>query len=655
MGQIRIIKSLFASLIFLLGLNTQLLSQAQVSAIDTIVIQTTNIPLKSNETGRNVTVIPQVEIAKMSYTSLDDLLQYLPGIEVQSRNAFGAQGDISMRGATYTQVLVLINGMKINDPLTGHFNSYMPVTPAEIERIEVLRGAASAIYGADAVGGVINIITKSFRSEDNLRTDISGELNYGENKLVNTQQGMSVGNNKYYIGGGIYMNKSDGELVPENSLTDSTSLAAYNNFFDIRTVGISAGYKFNNQWNIQLRSAYDDRDFAARYFYTNSTFDKSVEATRNWWNQIKINNINENNSTDINLAFRAGTDEFVFSPDFPSTNLHNTQFWNLNVNHLRILSDRLSIKVGGQFDRRSIESTDRGNHNNIHFGGYAMGVFRAENGLNVTGSLRLDYDDNYKLEFTPQVNLSYNIDKLTLRASAGRSIRAADYTERFVSYNIESLSPGRSLGNPNLAAESSWSEEIGIDVQLARNWTIKATGFSRQSSNLIDYVPTLAEDIERNSNLNAGVSYFYANNITDVTTSGFELESWLSKKLGDRKTLSWSLGYTFLNTTNEEDVISVYISSHAKHLVTTNFILNLDKFDLSINGIYKQRTERFAEAINSTLAPSYTLWNARVGFRVTNNFGIQFQIHNLMNTEYQDFLGARMPGRWMMGGLKYKF
>jgi len=172
---------------------------------------------------------------------------------------------------------------------------------------------------------------------------------------------------------------------------------------------------------------------------------------------------------------------------------------------------------------------------------------------------------------------------------------------------------------------------------------------------LIDYVSTVAEDIDRNVNLTAGANYFYANNITDVTTVGFEIESWIRKELGNNKSMSWSLGYTFLNTSNDADVISVYISSHARHLLTTNFILNIDKFDLSINGLYKQRTERFAEAINSTLAPSYTLWNTKLGYNLTSNFGIQLQVHNVMNTTYQDFLGAKMPGRWMMGGLKYQF
>ncbi len=629
--------------------------QGQDNSLDTIVVQTTQIHQPIKQTGRNITVIQSEEIQSMSFTSLDDLLQYIPGIEVQSRNGYGAQGDITMRGATYTQVLVLVNGMKQNDPLTGHFNSSIPVTPSEIERIEVLRGAASAIYGADAVGGVINIITKGFTNASDDRNTFEGNLNYGKNGLVTAQQGFSIRKKKYFIGGGFSMNQSDGEIIPGVTIDTSTSLEEYRNYFDIKTVGLSAGYQFNDQWNLKVRSAYDDRDFAARYFYTNSSFDKSTEQTRNWWNQIQLSNIKENASTDIQFAYRYGTDKFIFSPDFPSTNEHSTGTANLNIHHLRIINERLSLKFGLQGDQRWIKSTDRGDHENIHFGTYAMAAYTSGSGLNLTGSIRLDYDDNYDFQFSPQLNASKVWNNFLLRASIGRSIRAADYTERFVSYNLDQLTPGRSLGNPNLAAESAWSEEVGVDWNFSKQFKIKATAFSRQSNNLIDYVPTLADDIERNSNLTLGSNYFFAQNITAVQTSGIELETWLTKSLGLNKSLNWSVGYTFLNTSNEADVISVYISSHARHLLTTNFLLTADKLNWSITGRYKMRNEAVAEGISAELAPSYMVWNTKLRYELFEHFGIQLQVSNIFDEQYADFLGAKMPGRWMTGGIGVRF
>ena len=629
--------------------------QAQInSAVDTVFVQSTRIPLTSRETGRNITVLRAAEIRQMPYTSLDDLFQYIPGIEVQSRNAFGAQADITMRGSTFTQVLVLIDGMKLNDPLTGHFNSYIPVTPAEIERIEILRGAASAMYGADAVGGVINIITKGFDGRPEREHSFAGQVNYGQNRLVNVQQGFSVNKQKHFLGGGFSMNQSDGQTIPGQTV-EGNQLEPYDNFFNLKTFGLSFGYRLNDNWQLKARTAYDDRHFNARYFYTTSPFDKSVETTRNWWNQLALSKTADRAKTDFRLAYRNGTDEFVFSPDFPSTNLHTTRFWNFNADHLHIINDRASVQFGVQADHRSIESTDRGNHRDGHAGLYAMGVLRPTSQWSLNGSLRFDYDANYGFEVSPQLNISYLMSKLSLRASVGRSIRAADYTERYVSFNLQDLTPGRSLGNPDLEAERAWSEEIGLDYHVSPEWTLKATGFLRQSGNLIDYVNTNEADIPNNSNLRDGADYFFASNITDVQTAGIEVESWLRKTVTPNLKVQWSLGYTFLNTTNEEDVISVYISSHARHLITTNLSLQANKFELAVNGLYKSRNARSAAAIDARLDPNYQVWNARLGYLVTPQFGLNLQVHNIFDENYQDILGAQMPGQWLMAGIKFAY
>ena len=621
--------------------------------IDTIQVRTTRLPLKAKETGRNISIVKGEDIQKMAITSLDELLQTIPGIEVQSRNGFGAQGDISMRGATYTQVQVLVNGMKLNDPLTGHFNSYIPVTPAEIDRVEVLRGAASAMYGADAVGGIINIITKGFSTAEE-GVEVEGTINYGEHKLINTQQGFSFNKERLFVTGGFSMNKSDGQTIPSQVVGDNT-LEAYDNFFDTKTAGLSFGYRLNNDWQLQARTSFDRRDFSARYFYTTSTFDKSVETTSNFWNQIQLSKTGQQSSTDFNLAYRNGKDEFVFSPDFPSTNIHTTDFWNFTVNHLKIINEEFSLKIGGQLDKRAIESTDRGDHSDWHYGVYTSAVYRPNTQLNVTGSLRLDYDDNYELEVTPQLNASYVLPSITVRASVGRSIRAADYTERYVSFNLENLTPGRSLGNPDLVAESAWSEEVGVDFQIRKNWQVKTTVFARQSTNLIDYVATNEAVIPNNSNLRVGENYLYASNLTNVQTKGLEVESWIRTRLDNGMNLQWSIGYTYLNTSNEEEVVSVYIASHAKHLLTTNLLLHYKKMDLAINGLYKVRNEQLAAGINARLAPSYQVWNMRLGYQLHPKFGLNLQVQNVFDETYQNILGAAMPNRWLMGGIKYAF
>ncbi len=637
--------------------------QAQVDVIqlmDTLNIPATSIPASVATTGRNVTVITAQDIRLLPVSSVDELLKYIPGVEVQARNGFGAQGDISMRGSTYTQVLMLIDGMRLNDPLTGHFNSNIPIAMSEIDRIEVLRGPAASMYGPDAVGGVINIITKTFATSKPKGKNIDANLDfdYGQNSLYKGNMGFLLKNDGLKIGFSGMLNKSKGQAIAPQSFingTDTTSLGGYDNYFDNRTVTLSFSVPLKRNWKLSLRSAYDYRDFSARYFYTSSPFDKSTETTSNLWMQSQVQHIGDKSATDFNFAYKFNTDEFIFSPDFPSTNNHTTQFYNFQVNHLQQISDDFDVKMGIQSDYRDIESNDRGNHSDLHLGIYAIGIYRPLDGMQLAASLRGDYDENYNFEITPQLNASYYYnDKLNLRAAVGRSIRAADYTERYVSNNLANLTPGRSLGNPNLNAENSWSEEIGLDVFPIPELRLSATAFFRQSSDLIDYVSTNENDILNNANLQDSANYFYATNIASVNTSGAEFEMWYNRKVGYVSNVSMGIGYTYLNTTNENDVVSVYLSNHAKHLFTANLTYRYKKIDFGLNGLSKVRNARVASGINAELETSYMVWNFRFGYQIADQIGLNLFIHNLLNEQYADILGAKMPNRWIMGGIRWK-
>ena len=133
--------------------------------LDPVTITASLRPTRLSSTGRNLISFKGSDFQLLPVHSLDELLRYLPGLEIQSRGPMGAQSDIVLRGGTFQQVLVLLDGMRVNDPNTGHFNSYIPITPNEIERVEILKGASSAIYGADAVGGVVHVITKAFAAK----------------------------------------------------------------------------------------------------------------------------------------------------------------------------------------------------------------------------------------------------------------------------------------------------------------------------------------------------------------------------------------------------------------------------------------------------------------------------------------------------------
>ena len=642
-------------IILLLALSCQSFVQAQQTfEHDTVEFNSLVVPLQIKETGRSVSIITKEDIAKISATSIDEVLQTISGVEVQNRGGFGVQADILMRGSTFTQVLILIDGMKLNDPLTSHFNGNIPVSLAEIEKIEVLRGAASTMYGSDAVGGVINIVTKTF-SKKSSADDRTGSISLGSNKSIATDWGFHQSNGKLKIGGGVSLEKSDGEYFSEQ-IVDQTTLEAYSTYFDNKRVGFSLAYDINEEYKLRFRSSYDNRNFAARYFYTSSVFDKATEEVSTWWNRMQISKVGKKSSSDFNVAYKYTTDEFIFSPDFPSTNNHTTQFLNFTYNNTYIVSDQFSFAGGMQFDNRQIASNDRGDHSDLHHGLYLMGNFNKE-ALNINLSLRGDYDENFEFELTPGFNISYVKSRFIFRASAGRSIRAADYTERYVSNNLVDLTPGRSLGNPELLAERSWSQEVGIDIQITNKLNLSTTGYLRQSDNLIDYVSTNESEIGSISeigSLQSGADYFFAKNITSVHTSGIEAFVRWKSNLSDNSTLNINAGYNYTKTSNDEDVISVYISSHAKQLFTFSSHLNTGRLTIGFNGLYKERNERIASTINSNLSPNYFVLHSRIGLDLGQGLSANLDVRNLLDENYANILGAQMPGRWIMAGMNWR-
>ena len=650
-------RKIFTLSLFLLS-TFLIWGQSEDLLLDTIFVKSARVPTKTYETGRFVTILKQEQLTKQANLSVDDILRYVPGVEVQSRNAFGAQGDITMRGSTFTQVLVLVDGVRYNDPLTGHFNSYIPVPLIEVERIEILRGPAAAVYGPDAVGGVINVITKVFaeneldRDYQNAMLDVAG----GADNLLHLNGGyfLSDGRFKFSLTGS--RNSSDGQLIEERSFInngDTTNLDAYRNYFNINNFAATISFPLGN-WTLTNRTAYDYRDFSARYFYTSSTFDKSVEEATALWNHLHLRRSSEKTRDQFDFAYKRSTDEFIFNPLFTGNN-HTMNFLNFQYNHQHIVNDSWNWNIGAQVDQRKIDSNDRGQHEDWHVGLYFTSLFRFDNNWTMNTSIRADYDENYDLEFSPQLNLAYQKTNWVFRSTIGRGIRAADYTERFVSNNLPGpLSAGRNLGNPNLDAEQSWSGEIGADVFPNRPFSISATGFIRISDRLVDYILTNESMISNNSNLAEGANYFYAQNVEDVTTTGLELVLNWNQSIGDNLKIRSSLGYTFLDTQNEGDIISVYISSHAKHALAFNAILEGKQWDLGLNGLMKVRNGRLATAIDSELEEQYQVWHLRFNYHLSDTFAAIGQIHNVFDEQYQDILGAKMPDRWLMGGVSWK-
>ena len=632
-------KKIFLVLCSLLSLKA--MAQNNID-LDPVTVTASRSAERINETGSSISVVDGKTFRQLPVQSIDDLLKYIPGIEVQQRGPAGSQADVVLRGGTFQQVLVLLDGVKINDPVTGHFSSYIPIAPYEIDRIEILRGPAAATYGSEAVGGVIHIISKTFQ-KFNAHKSTKGTVaaSAGEYGFWNSELGIHHTGKKINIAGGLLSNNAGGQLLRGNN----------RGFFHNNTASVSASVRLSTNWQLNLRSALDNRDFAAQNFYTSFASDTATERVKSWWNQLQLKRSDSLRSDEVSIAYKQTSDHYVYNTkSIPNDN--KSHFLFFQYTHTGRLHKNIKLNYGVLADDRLIRSNDRGDHATVH--GAAFGALRIAVGLlHINPSLRVDRDENYGTELLPQLNLAYHFKKINFRVNAGRAIRAADFTERYNNYG-KKLVTGGSIGNPDLEAERSWSYEAGADL-LLKQFKFSLTYFIRDQHNLIDYVTTPYAQMPRKDNLVPTGTYTLAKNISRVQTNGLEMMLAWQHRFSPTQELLVNAGASFLHSSSSESTPSFYIISHAKTILQGNIIYQYKNLQLSLSGIYKQRAGQTASGINAAISRDYFIVNGKLQYRFFNCLSAFVSGNNLGNKMYSDLLGGRMPGSWTSVGLRFDF
>ncbi|HVK97208.1 MAG TPA: TonB-dependent receptor, partial [Flavisolibacter sp.] len=377
-------------------INNKSFSQEQESALDPITVTSSLTKEKASQTGRNIFVISGERFSSLPVHSIDELLRYLPGIEMQARGPFGAQSDLVVRGGTFQQVLVIVDGIRLNDPNTGHFSSYIPIAPSEIERIELLKGASSSVYGSEAVGGVIHIITKSFNAQKDISKSTAGiQLTAGEYDLFSVNAGGFTTNGKSSFGAGILSNNTKGQAQ-----------RGTRGFVYAHTASASFGHHFNDKWKVAIRSSFDDRDFSAQNFYTTFLSDTSKERVKTLWNQFQLS-FDEGGSHNINVqaGYKKLWDKFSFnSVALPNENISDL-LQGLITDEWRVRTTSV-ITTGLQFINKKIASNDRGNHAVKQTAAFAILNQQIGSNFHINPSLRWEWNERAGTELIPQVNIS---------------------------------------------------------------------------------------------------------------------------------------------------------------------------------------------------------------------------------------------------------
>ncbi|MCB9245578.1 MAG: TonB-dependent receptor plug domain-containing protein [Flavobacteriales bacterium] len=615
-----------------------LLSSKAQTGVDTLseaIVKPGPWPAQASGTRQNI-VVRGKDLDDLPVRDLSDLMRFLPGVEIQARGPFGTQADISMRGSTFNQILVLIDGMEVNDPLTGHFNMNLPVLLGDIEQIEIIKGPASALYGPDAVGGVILIRTKSFEPERMKRASLRADLTGGAFGLAGAELIGFFGNGGA-LGGKVL--RSDGQ--PLNG-ADAPSY--------FRQFGATSARIF--QWKsglmLKVRFSYDFRDFDARYYYTQSTLDQSREEVERTWVQSSLEKMWNNGAQTIwSTAMAITTDSFIFNPQF-TPNAHTAITQRTRILHRFEANNGSSFQVGADGEFVQVRSNDRGDHQLAHGGAFGIWSYRPNNTWTLQLSSRLDLEKAYGLKWVPQADISRDFGRWSAFASAGRSIRSADLTERYVSTNLPGpLSGRRNLGNPELGTEDAWSWEAGLRSSHRAPIWISGSAFLRNSRQLIDYVLTPGNEIPTASNVSDTLSYFYAGNLGKLDLAGVDLALNMHYQRAAFSARG-SLGYVLLRQLNDQQIASKYLASYARDQISVQGTLKYKKVYLGFQGLHKKRDAAYVAAINRTLDPDYFVINSGLGtYLWRDRIDWSVQCLNILNRKYSDILGAPMPERWV--------
>jgi iron complex outermembrane receptor protein len=577
-----------------------------VYTVDPIVVTASRLPATFSRTMRNVLVITRDDIEHAPIESVEDLLEYAPGVDSRRRGPYGVQADASIRGGSFEQTLILIDGIKVTDPQTGHHNLDLPLQLDDVKRVEILKGHGSRLYGPNAFGGVINIITR--RGD---RKEMNFKAAAGEHDLADAAFSLS-----YPLG------------ISRNKISVARSKSSgyrHNTDFDIWKGRWSSRIELGSL-KADMALGYLDKRFGANGFYS-ELFPNQWEHTRTTFLDGGAGMKKDRLAFSSNFYWRHHTDEFLLDRERPDwyMNNHITDVYGIELQQ-SIYSRLGSFAIGGEAGRETIDSSNLGDHERTKGGIFAE--YRpklGERAVFTVGAFSYYYSD-WGWKTWPGLDLGYKLGKSShLYASIGRSFRVPTYTELYYA------SPANQ-GNPGLEPEEAWSYEAGFKWR-AEHATANLSIFRREGRNLIDWV--------RES---ASVPW-EARNIASINTSGVETGFTLdpSRLLGHSSIRRIAIGYTYIGSDKEAgNLESKYVLDHLEH----QFICNIEgaslfQFRPDIEFRYEKRAG----------GESYSLLDAQLSRRFPNG-ELFIKATNLLNTDYTEIGGVPMPGRWLVAGIK---
>jgi vitamin B12 transporter len=614
--------------------------------LEEVVVTAQRTPVLQSQLMRVVQVITRAEIEQAPAHDLASLLEFTRGVDIRKRGTFGMQADVSLRGGTFDQTLILINGINITDPQTGHHNLNIPVDLQSISRIEVLQGAGARIFGPNAFNGAINIITNEPGKPHATLSAMAGE--YGLGSVTGTT-GLRTGAINHYV---------SATGLTSSGFTDNTDFRSGNLFY--RMIAPAVG------GSMDVQAGYNQKAFGANSFYT-PRFPDQFEETRTTFGSVQWKPASGKNLR-AGIYWRRHHDRFeLFRNDAPlwytSHNYHMSDVAGAMVN--RVYTGRLGITaIGADYRFEHIYSNVLGEnleqpkavagYENVYYtrsyqrAGLSLmaehsiykGPFSASAGVLAWLSKGL----SNKVSFFPGLDLGWQVnDNWRLFAGLSRTLRLPTFTDLFYS------GPGN-VGNPDLKPEQAISLETGIKGRIGAVET-DASVFYRRGTDMIDWVKM------------PGDEKWQSMNLTRVDIGGMEagLNIPLYKLISGNiaRTLTIHYGYIFSDKWSG-DMVSNYLLDHMRHKLDIGFSHRITPASgASWRFSWQERAGSFMLYENGVFTDArnfqpYGLADVKLWYNL-DQFQLFAEATNLFDAQNYGISNVPQPGRWMRFGVTWKW
>ncbi len=577
-----------------------------------VVVTAARIPQLISQSPWNTSIITSDELK--NFKTVGEALRSIPGIDSQSFGYLGAVNTVRVHGANASQVLILVDGSRINSPLLGTFDMG-DLLIDNIERVEIVRAPLSAIYGSDAISGVINIITKSPK----------------ESKRTVYVSAASFGTQQYKI------NLAGERFILSANYLSSDGFRTNSDYLGKNVVGrimLPVG-----NWKTEIDAAYYDAVKGvpgvpnSENDPTSATEPDDRQTDKNARLAVNVKN------NGMNLKISHNTSDQKLDPYIWGASTNQT--WQTGVEWQHSLKLGSGDFLYGVEAREDIgEGTMSGKHTIQNYAIFIQDVFRPARNLSITAGIRGDRHSVAGESINPRVGVAYNPARdLIIRSSVGTAFRAPTLNELY-------WDDGYMFGNTDLKPEKSLAFDLGLERSFGQGSYAKVNYFQSTVTDLIlwDWISSMIE--------------CRAKNIGEAALQGVEFE--YVKSL-------WAGGKGFINFTwqkaeNKKDIDPLAEGKTIRYVPQSK--LNAGLSYAGGNLLIKHVGERYADNYNTVKLPAYTVVDLRI-LRKFANLEIDIGVDNLFDEEYSEAVGNHpvtfanikypMPGRRYMLGIRYNF